>query len=111
MNDEQVTPGQQVVFREVYIPALIEKCAERGLPFPTEQALRDGLETVAMVHQALDRQQGNVIKVANHELKKSLGMDVSEVAERRADNVKTAAASLRESPYLREAILSGLNLQ
>jgi hypothetical protein len=111
MDNEQATQEQQVVFQEVYVPVFIEKCAERGLTFPNEQALHEGLETVALVHRALDSQQGSVIKSANHELKKSLGLDVHEAQESQASSIKQAAAGFSASPALREAILAGLQLK
>jgi len=99
---------QAILFHNVYVPAFVEKCAELGVPLDSQESLNEALETAALVQVSLNKQSGSVIKHANAQLKRSLGVDVAEKAAVKDQQLKTAAAAASMSPQVRKALLANV---
>lgn len=104
MSKEQMTGEQAVLYREVYVPAFLDKCAELGVEIHDPETLESALETTALVKQTLQKSGSNHIKQANVALKKALGINVQEKADRNTDRIKAAAAHLGNVKEIREAL-------
>ena len=102
---EQMTPAQQTVFFEVYLPTFLRKTAEAGLPLNDAESINDALETTALLHMTMDSQNQSVVKQASQSLKRVLGIDqVQAVAQKQQDAVTKAAQAVLD-PQLKAAIL------
>lgn len=104
MSNEQMTGEQALLYREVYVPAFLEKCAERGITISDSDTLSSALETTALVKQTLQKSGGNRIKQANVALKQALGVNTQERLETQDARIKTAAAQLGNIKEIREAL-------
>lgn len=109
MSKEQMTAEQATLYREVYVPAFLDKCAELGVDISDVDTLESALETTALVKQTLQKSGSNHIKRANMSLKKALGVHVQEKVEHNANRIKAAAASLGSIQEIREALRSSTN--
>jgi len=104
MSKEQMTGEQALLYREVYIPAFVEKCGELGVEISDPETLNDALETTSLVKQTLQKQGTNRIKQANLTLKQALGVQEQEAVENNDERVKEAAAHLGRVQEIREAL-------
>lgn len=107
---QELTQEESQLYREVYVPAFIEKCAERGITFPDGETLDEGLETVAHLKSAMLNDQGNQVKQANAALRQALGLP-SRQMEAKAAQTKKASSELSKVPALKAAALSVLRSQ
>lgn len=103
-NETETTPQEEVLFKEVYLPAFMSKCAELGINFPDGDSVQDALETTALVKQLSQEQNSNVIKQANASLKAALGIDKMEAAKQSEDMAKQAAETASRDQSIREAV-------
>jgi hypothetical protein len=100
----ETTPQEEVLFKEVYLPAFMSKCAELGINFPDGESVQDALETTALVKQMSQAQDSNVIKQANASLKAALGVDKMEAAQKHEDLTKQATEVAARDQSIREAV-------
>jgi len=107
---EQMTKEQEVIYQKVYGPAYLQKSAELGEPLQTEADFNQALEESAMIRMLLDRRQGGIAKTAHAALKQTLGLDRVERAEKKAAQVKAAAAPVSQDNEVRTAIMASLGL-
>jgi hypothetical protein len=108
----EMSPEEQVIFQDVYLPAFIDKCASLGLTFPDQESLQAALETTALIKMSLAQNQGSAIKKANLALKEALGITAEPPAQvRDAAVAKSAAESLVHRPAVREALAAALLLE
>lgn len=98
-----MTPEEQTLYQNVFIPAFVEKCASRGITFPDDESLDSALETTALVKNFLSSKQANHIKSANLKLKAALGLPIEKEGE---DATKSAAFNAAQDPSVRAAIIS-----
>ncbi len=105
----EMTREEAVLYQHVYVPVFIEKCASRGVQL-SQADLGLALETTALVKSAMERQQGSQIKTANANLKKILGVEPIEAAQKAHAKTASLAKQLGQKPEVREAILKGLGL-
>ena len=108
-NTEALSPEQDVLFKEVYLPAFVKKCAYNGLAIHDEAGLQEALQTAAMVDMALQRTQTSSIKTASASLKSALGLDVEEQQTKQAQAKQAAVASVAKNPAVVKAVLASLN--
>ena len=91
--------AQEVLTQNVYVPAFIEKCAERGVQFNSEEELIQALETVALLKQSQAQQSGSLIKSAHDDLCAAMGVGTS-TPQARPDIV----AALSNNQTIKEAV-------
>ena len=108
MSTQQMSAEESVLYQQVYLPAYIQKCAERGIQFADEGDLTAALESTALAKMAMARSQGSQIKQANANLKKLLGVDVAEQQAQAEQSIKTAAQRLNSSADVKAAALKSL---
>ena len=108
----EMTENEKVLFNQVYVPAMIEKLASRGIQVNTLDDLNEILDNTALLKQASVQSQGSQIKQASNELRKALNLPASEApaavkqsAEMSA-YIKSAAANLLSNPELFKAAVS-----
>jgi hypothetical protein len=99
MNEEQAQ-----MLSEVYLPAFMEKCAERGVEITSEDDLRGLLSISANVKMLKEGSKKSVIKEASASLLKATGMDRVEAEEQRREAVKTAAARFGQNGKVRDLL-------
>jgi len=101
----EMTKNEAVLYREVYVPAFVEKCAERGISFPDEDTLDRALEMAASLKTAAVNEEGNRVKTASEALRSSFGLPprANRVAEKKASD---ASSILSTIPEVRAAALS-----
>lgn len=104
MSKEQMTGEQATLYREVYVPAFLDKCAELGVAINDTETLDSALEMTALVKQTLQKSGSNHIKQANAALKQALGLHTQERVDRNEDRIKAAAAQLGNVQEIREAL-------
>lgn len=104
MSQEQMTGEQRTLYREVYLPAFLDKCAELGVSINDPETLESALETTSLVKQTVQAQGNNQIKEAAATLKEALGVNVQEAVESNDDRVKAAAAQLGNIQEIRDAL-------
>jgi hypothetical protein len=102
---QELTQEESQLYAEVYVPAFIEKCAERGITFPDGETLDEGLETVAHLKAAMLSDQGNQVKRANAAVRQAMGLP-SRAAEARVAQTKQASSALSQVPALKAAALA-----
>jgi hypothetical protein len=108
----EMSPEETVIYRDVYMPAFIDKCASLGLTFPDQDSLDAALETTALIKMSLAQNQGSAIKKANLALKEALGIPLAMPVQARDEAVaKSAAESLAQRPQVREALAAALRLE
>lgn len=107
---EQMTQEEAALYTNVYVPAFIEKCAERGIQFPDEDTLDQALESVAHIKSSMLAQKGQEVKQANEAIRQAVGLPARKV-EAKAQSVKEASAALAQVPALKQAALSILRKQ
>jgi len=105
-NIAQMTPAQQTVFFDVYLPTFLHKTAEAGLPLEDAESINEALEATALLKMAMSSQSQNVVKQANLSLKRALGVDQVQVAAQQVKQAGSVAAQLAQNPAIREAILA-----
>lgn len=105
----EMTPEEVVLYKHVYVPVFIEKCASRGVRL-TQEDLGTALETTALVKSAMAQKQGSQIKTANANLKKILGVEPIEAAQKAQAKTASLAKQLGQNPEVRQAVLKGLGL-
>jgi hypothetical protein len=106
MSKEQMTEEQATLYREVYVPAFLDKCAELGVDIHDPETLESALETTALVKQTLQKSGSNQIKQENAALKQALGIHVQDKVEHNTNRIKAAAAHLGNIKEIREALRS-----
>jgi ATP phosphoribosyltransferase regulatory subunit HisZ len=109
MADTKLSNEQQVLLRELYVPAFVQKCAELGLPINDEAALNEAMETAALVKLALANKNQSVVKQANASLKTMLGLHEVEAKEAKTATQVKQASSLGANPRVREAVAALLS--
>ena len=101
-TNDNMMKSQEVLFEQVYLPIFVEKCAEKGIVFNSEEDLHSALESAAILKLAkVQSEQGSasVIKQASAALRKASGMPDQDVVEKSAallanEDVKNAVANL-----------------
>lgn len=101
-----MTPQEEVLFKQIYLPTLVKTCAARGLQFTSQGELDSFLEVAALVDGKLSQSQTSVIKQASDTLKKQMGIDTKENAEAATNVIKTAAADFMKQPEILNAVLA-----
>ena len=99
LNEEQAQ-----MLSEVYLPAFLEKCAERGVEITSDEALHDLLNISANVKMLKEGSKRSVIKEASAALMKSTGMDQVEAQEKQAENLQKSAAKFSQNSKIREML-------
>lgn len=107
---QEMTQEEAALYTNVYVPAFIEKCAERGIQFPDEETLDQALESVAHIKSSMLAQNGNEVKQANAAIRQAVGLPERAV-EAKAATAKKAALNLAQVPALKQAALSILRKQ
>lgn len=108
----EMTENEKVLFNQVYVPAMIEKLASRGIAVNTLEDLNEILDNTALLKQAQVKTQGSAIKQASVELRKSLNLPESSApaavkqSEELVAYVKSSASELSKNPALMQAALS-----
>lgn len=103
---DQMTPAQQTVFFEAYLPTFLQKAASAGLPLEDAESINEALETTALLKMAMASQSQSVVKQANLSLKKALGIDKVQASAEQTKQASDQAAQLAQNPDLRKAILA-----
>ncbi len=103
---KQMTPAEQTVFFEVYLPRFLQKSASGGFPLEDAESINEALETTALLKMAMAGQSQNVVKQANLSLKKALGVDELQASAEIAKEASVTNAQLAQNPKIREAILA-----
>ena len=94
-EDTQVSPVEAELFREVYVPRFIEKCAEAGLAINTAEELDSALEGAALVKAMTQQSHGGEIKQAAAELRAAAGIpQVVPARPEDGERIKAASAGL-----------------
>jgi hypothetical protein len=104
----EMTPQQQVLANEVYLPTFINKCAELGVNFQDEEDLQAALRATAILRSKAQSDTSSVIKQASAFLAKQTGLDVQEQQQASLQSVKAAAAKAAQSQNVRQAVASML---
>ena len=99
LNEEQAQ-----MLSEVYLPAFLEKCAERGVEITSDEDLHDLLNISANVKMLKEGSKRSVIKEASAALMKSTGMDKVEAQEKQAENLQKSAAKFSQNSKIREML-------
>jgi len=99
LNEEQAQ-----MLSEVYLPAFLEKCAERGVEITSDEDLHDLLNISANVKMLKEGSKRSVIKEASAALMKSTGMDQVEAQEKQAENLQKSAAKFSQNSKIREML-------
>ena len=105
-QNDQMTPAQQTVFFEVYLPTFLQKTASVGLPLEDAESINEALEATALLKMAMASQSQNVVKQANLSLKKALGIDKVQASASYTKQAGDIAAQLAQNPAIRQAILA-----
>lgn len=105
----EMTQEEAVLYKHVYLPVFIEKCASRGVQI-AQNDLGLALETTALVKSAMAQQQASHIKTANANLKKILGVAPIEAAQKAQEKTASTARELGKDPNVRAAVLKSLGL-
>lgn len=103
---DQMTPAQQTVFFEVYLPTFLQKTASVGLPLEDAESINEALEATALLKMAMASQSQNVVKQASMSLKKALGVDQAQSSAAQVKQAGDVAAQLAKNPAIRNAILA-----
>jgi hypothetical protein len=103
---EQMSPAQQTVFFEVYLPTFLQKTASAGLPLEDAESVNEALEATALLKMAMSSQSQSVVKQATLSLKKALGIDQVQASTEQVKQAGSVAAHLAQNPDIRKAILA-----
>jgi hypothetical protein len=103
---DQMTPAQQTVFFEVYLPTFLQKTAMAGLPLEDAESINEALEATALLKMAMASQSQSVVKQANLSLKKALGIDKVQASAGQVKQAGEVAAQLAQNLDIRKAILA-----
>lgn len=103
---DQMTPDQQTVFFEVYLPTFLQKTASAGLPLEDAESINEALEATALLKMAMSSQSQSVVKQATLSLKKALGIDQVQTSNAQVKQASDVAAKLAKNPDIRKAILA-----
>ena len=95
MENQVMTPEAQQTLQSVYLPAFLEKCAERGVELTSEDDVQDMLEIAAAVRMHKEGSRRSVIKEAGAALRRRTGLD--KVREKEAQAAKVAEITQRFS--------------
>jgi hypothetical protein len=91
-NGGVMTKQEEVLFANLYLPTLVKQAAVRGIQIKDQETLNSVLETTALLKQAIQAQETNVIKSAADQLKATLGIKPEQTSVT-TETVKTAANS------------------
>lgn len=100
----ELTEEQAQMLNEVYLPAFLEKCAERGVEITSDEDLHDLLNISANVKMLKEGSKRSVIKEASAALLKSTGMDKVEEQEKRAEAIRKSAEKFSQNGKIRELL-------
>jgi hypothetical protein len=76
----EMTPHEQTLYEQVYVPAFTKQCADIGLEFSDVGDLHAALKTAAMVKLQDRSGRSSVIKEAAARMSQDMGLDVHERA-------------------------------
>jgi hypothetical protein len=83
--------AQAVLVQDVYVPALVEKCAELGIQLPDEESLTAALETISMLKSAEAAKDRGLVKAAHSAIRAATGAQTPEQEAVTAEQEKKAA--------------------
>lgn len=95
---------QAETMQNVYLPAFLEKCAERGHKLTAEDDIRGMLDIAAAARMRAETSTHSVIKEASAALKKDMGLDAVEAQEAQATRTKEAADRFSQDETIRKAV-------
>lgn len=95
MDTKEMSPEVQQTLNSVYLPAFLEKCAERGHEITEDEDVRGMLDIAAAVRMHKAGSKRSIIKEAGAALKKKTGLD--KVEEQEAQQAKVAELTQRFS--------------
>jgi hypothetical protein len=104
MGNEEMTPEQLQTVNAIYVPAFLEKCAERGHEITSEEDLQGLLEISAAYKMRSEGTKRSTIKEASAALKKATGLDQVEAAEQQTLRVKKAAERFTKNDAIRAVL-------
>jgi hypothetical protein len=104
MENQEMTPEQLEAVNAVYVPAFLEKCAERGHEIASEEDLQGLLEISAAYKMRSAGTTRSTIKEASAALKKATGLDQVEAAERQEMQIKQSAERFGKNEAIRAAL-------
>ena len=103
-NQAEMTAEQMQTVNSIYVPAFLEKCAERGHEITSEEDLQGLLEISAAYKMKSEGTKRSVIKEASAALKRATGLDQVEEQERKAEQIKQATARFAGNEGIRAAL-------
>jgi hypothetical protein len=103
-NEAEMTAEQMQTVNSIYVPAFLEKCAERGHEITSEEDLQGLLEISAAYKMKSEGTKRSVIKEASAALKKATGLDQVEEEEKKAELIKRAAERFLQSDAIRASM-------
>jgi hypothetical protein len=101
-----MTPQEQTVLLDVYLPVFLQKSAMAGYPLEDAESINEALETTALLKMAMAGQTQNVIKQANASLKEALGVENIQTGIANAQAAQATAAQLAQNEDVRNAVLA-----
>lgn len=104
-QNAQMDPAtaQAVLFQDVYLPALTEKCAGLNIPLPDEESVVAALETISILKQASQKQSSNLVKKAHAALCKAAGRQTPE-EKAEAEKQSKQASEVASSDRIKQAL-------
>ena len=106
-NQNEMSPSEQTVLLDVYLPVFLQKSAEAGFPLNDAESINEAMETTALLKMSMTGQTQNVVKQANASLKRALGVDQVQAGIQHVKQAQVAAAQLSQNQSVRQAILNG----
>jgi hypothetical protein len=103
-NQAELTAEQLQAVNAVYIPAFLEKCAERGHEIASEEDLQGLMEISAAYKMQSEGTKRSTIKEASAALKRATGLDQVEEQERQAMQIKESAERFGENEAIRSVL-------
>ena len=96
--DPALVQAQAVLFQDVYLPALAEKCAALNIQLPDEDSIVAGLEIIGEIKKRAQSQTSNLVKAGHAALCEATGRQTPEqraVAEMESKQAAAVAGSDR----------------
>jgi len=104
MGNDEMTSEQLKTVNAIYVPAFLEKCAERGHEITSEDDLQGLLEISAAYKMSSAGTKRSTIKEASAALKRATGLDKMEEQERKDEQIKQSTARFANNEGIRAAL-------